>query len=79
MLAYGARMGFHTPTLGGFASKDVNERIYRELSEAGINRDFLNRALATPSDDMWFPSEQELKTSGFISEMVPNSSAERNS
>jgi hypothetical protein len=64
-----AWIGFHRPSNRGFdkrvdaylASRSMN--LYRK---AGLAEDFISRIHKTPSDDMWYPTANELKASGVI-------------
>lgn len=64
-----AKLGFHRGTLPGLTknqweSADQKER--DEMRRAGISEDFINRVLATPSHDIWFPSLEEMQRAGVI-------------
>jgi hypothetical protein len=60
-----ARIGFHEPVFPGAKAADipslrsVSRRIY---DDAGVRPNFTDRAFATPSSDMWFPSSDELRS-----------------
>lgn len=62
-----AGIGFHRPSNPGFdkrveaylASRSMN--LYRK---AGLAEDFISHIHKTPSDDMWYPTADELKASG---------------
>jgi len=56
-----ARIGFHWPTFPtGEGMSEGIERARANYLAAGVKRDFIDRALATPSQNMWFPSPEEL-------------------
>lgn len=63
----GARFGFHRASQAG-ESVSVADLIVRGLYlHAGVAEAFVDRVLATPHDEMWFPSLTELRESGFVS------------
>lgn len=67
-----AQLGFHGYSLqvfGGLPQVSPareQEKDRRYLQQRGIAAGFLQRAFATPADDMWFPSRQTLLDAGVI-------------
>ncbi len=58
-----ARIGFHQPSFPGvsaYALGDAIERTRAEYLAAGVEQGFVWRALATPAQNMWFPTPMEL-------------------
>lgn len=66
-ISKGARLGFHNAKFGGV---EVPEEMGRELSKAGLSRDFIRRVENTQSKAMWYPSEQELLSAHVITGVV---------
>jgi hypothetical protein len=67
-LAEDADLGFHQPTAEGFVSGD--EELIQEMVAyyrfTGLREWFIDRIVATPPDDMWYPTRRELKEGGVI-------------
>ena len=59
-----ARIGFHRGRSIGESADERTAPAAREESElyrsAGLKSDFVRRIVATPNDDIWIPSHQEL-------------------
>lgn len=58
-----ARIGFHQPRFPGVEGGQLRVMIEQMRSEylaAGVNPQFVWRALMTPADGMWFPSSDQL-------------------
>ena len=69
VVAEGAKLGFHLATFPGMTVEQlrVSDEVVRQaMVAAGVARDFVQRAQATPSGDMWYPSVQELRVAGVI-------------
>ena len=69
-LAPGAALGFHR-AWQAMAGNDGNvQRMNREIrarfAERGIAEDFVQRAMATPGEQLWYPSPAELEAAGVI-------------
>jgi hypothetical protein len=65
----GTRVGFHQSTIAGNNKLDdymMTESVRDLFKEAGVKRDFLDRAFSTASTDMWYPSEQEMLDANFL-------------
>lgn len=71
-LSDGARIGFHGYRLvSNVTTLDTDaeqERDKAEFIKQGMDPAFVNRALAIPHDDMWFPSRAELRAAGVLTE-----------
>jgi hypothetical protein len=54
-----AKIGFHEGDFPGITAAQrrlSNQKVFDFLCDAGISRDFASRVIATPHNDMWFPS-----------------------
>jgi hypothetical protein len=64
-----ARIGFHQPSFPGTSPSEMAaeaERMRLRYLEAGIDRYFAWRALATPATSMWYPTADELVAANVI-------------
>lgn len=68
-------LGFHRGSFAGEEHEDSPELEGQRkiFTEAGYDAPFIARALATPSSDMWKPSEAELLKSGVITRVSDGS------
>lgn len=68
VLLHGAVLGFHRGSFAGEDTWDSPEMAGQRkiFTAAGYSPQFIDRALATPSADMWKPSEAELLGAGVI-------------
>jgi hypothetical protein len=58
-----AKIGFHRAYLGGWTmtqSREAEQLMRRYYRQAGLSEKFVQRVLATPSEDMWYPTHGEL-------------------
>jgi hypothetical protein len=58
-----ARIGFHQPDFPGISSSERGNAIdlwRTRYLDAGVEQYFVERAMATPASDMWFPTPDEL-------------------
>ena len=71
VLLHGAILGFHRGKFAGADQRDSPELEGQRkiFTEAGYDAPFIDRALATPSSDMWTPSEAELLKSGVVTKV----------
>ena len=71
VLLHGAVLGFHRGKFAGEDQKDSPELEgqRRIFTEAGYDASFIAHALATPSSNMWTPSEAELLKSGVVTKV----------
>jgi hypothetical protein len=61
--ATNAKIGFHPPSFAGLSQSDLKDLTSDELGyfvRNGIGRQFAEKALATSSDKMWYPSTDEM-------------------
>jgi hypothetical protein len=64
-----ARVGFHAPSFPGFNKAEMRNGVatMREAYlAAGVHPYFVERALITPAESMWFPSYEELESAGVL-------------
>ena len=64
-----ARIGFHAPSFPGFNAAELREGVAemrKAYLAAGVRPEFVQRALTTPAESMWFPSHYELETAGVL-------------
>lgn len=67
--AIGARVGLHQPMFPGETGQAHDEGVATAKQyylQAGVRADFVERAMATRPDDMWYPSEAELISAGVL-------------
>jgi GYF domain 2 len=71
VLLHGAVLGFHRGSFAGEDQKDSPELEGQRkiFTEAGYDAPFIARALATPSSNIWKPSEAELLKSGVVTKV----------
>jgi hypothetical protein len=68
-VAEDANLGFHQPTADGLTADEKQIMIqhmvesYRSL---GLREWFIDRIIATPPEDMWYPTQDELKQAGVL-------------
>jgi hypothetical protein len=58
-----ARIGFHQPSFPGLSAYDLSDAVERTRAEylaAGVEDQFVRRALATPAQSMWLPTPEQL-------------------
>jgi hypothetical protein len=62
---HGGRLGFHAPW------PDVGGRKYLAHAKSiGLDAAFAARVVATPSDDMWYPTDDELIAAGIVQRLT---------
>ena len=62
-----AKVGFHAGTLPGITleqQRGADDDLRSIMQSAGVSEAFIKRTLATPSDQMWFPSFDEMLQNG---------------
>ncbi|HWU00157.1 MAG TPA: hypothetical protein VN229_21145 [Terriglobales bacterium] len=74
-LAKDGKLGFHSASrsLGGTSWDVVNDALRRFYKEAGLPDAFIERALNTPPNDIWFPTNEELRAAHVVDEVVDRS------
>lgn len=80
-LSKGANLGFHQyGSLIRGVDVDYKDEQYRDLmlfKNRGIRQDFLDRLYNAESNDLWYPTMNELLTSGVVHEIINPSSIRR--
>jgi hypothetical protein len=69
ILRDGAVLGFHAPTFPAMSKDDMDTALLRQrrvFTEAGFDKSFIDKALATPNSDMWKPSVDTLTAAHVI-------------
>jgi len=72
-LGESGRLGFHSSSigeLGGEVLDGLNDDVRQLMRAHGAPESFINRALSTPPDDMWYPTKEELLEAGIIDSVV---------
>jgi Predicted periplasmic protein len=73
VVAANAKVGFHSGTFPGLTAEQqraANELVRSTMQSAGVSQEFINRVLATPPDQMWYPSIAEM----FLDDVVTSQS-----
>jgi hypothetical protein len=69
VLRNGAKLGFHAPAFPGTSASELAEAAKDQkdiFAAAGFNEAFVDRALSTPSSELWEPSADVLLQAGAI-------------
>lgn len=69
ILHEGALLGFHHSSFPGLPYKwlkDEDEKTKQDYLDAGISKEFIEKAFSFSGEEMWFPSLQELIDAGVI-------------
>jgi len=75
-IAPGAALGFHSPSFEGFDATSQAEGIreWRDsLVATGFDPAFVDRGIATPPEEMWYPTQQELKDGRVFTDIADGS------
>jgi hypothetical protein len=76
VLRNGAHLGFHAPAFPGMSSSELAEAAKDQkaiFAAAGFEKKFVDRALSTPSSEMWEPSADVLLQAGAITSVSDGS------
>ena len=67
-VAEDADLGFHQPSAVGIAAGDkvMIQDMVEYYRSVGLREWFIDRVVATPPDDMWYPTRRELEDAGVI-------------
>jgi hypothetical protein len=63
ILRQGAKLGFHAPAFPGMSKRELQDAAQDQVKlflAAGFDRSFVEKALSTPSEDLWKPSVEVL-------------------
>lgn len=70
-LQNGGRLGYHAPSGNtDYALANTAARIAVVLRAANVPEDFIQHGLATPSDEMWFPTIDELVQANIVTDVI---------
>lgn len=64
-----SRLGFHQATMAGNSRSDdylSSESLRAEFRAAGISESFVHKAFSTKSNEIWYPTNNELREAGLI-------------
>jgi hypothetical protein len=71
-----SKVGFHQPDFPGMSAQDRREAIATEearLESLGVSNEFARKANLEPPNRMWFPTTEELLSSGVATKLVDES------
>lgn len=69
-----AKLGFHGPSFAGMSQHELNSAIASQqqlLVRDGVDPYFVARALSTPADSLWTPTNQELFAARVVTNIAP--------
>jgi len=69
-VAEGARMGFHSPSFGGQTEGFGATQIREQMAATGVSAWFLDKVFATDPSSVWYPSLNELKRAGVVTDVT---------
>jgi hypothetical protein len=70
-LQSGARLGYHAPSGNtDHALNTVGAHMTGVLRAANVPDDFIQHMLATPADDVWFPTIDELRQANIVTDII---------
>lgn len=73
-LGSAAKLGFHGPSFAGMPQHELNSAIASQqqlLVRDGVDPYFVARALSTPADSLWTPTNQELFAARVVTNIAP--------
>lgn len=76
LIAKGAQLGFHQYAFHGVQDKDLRPQIEKDKADwlaRGVAKAMVDRAFATPPNEMWLPTQKELFDYGVVSGYLPDS------
>ena len=68
-----AKLGFHQYSFPGFTEEQFKQAYLQEkvfMTSIGIDRKFSEKAFTTPSNDMWYPSHEELLKANVVTRIT---------
>lgn len=65
-----ANIGFHSAFIGDRSISGTNSALKIELKKYGISDEFIEKAVNTPSNNMWYPSHKVLKQEGIVNAVL---------
>jgi hypothetical protein len=69
VIGTGAKIGFHAGKLPGATAEqqsEIDNLTRSTMAASGISEHFIARVIATPSDQMWYPTYEEMLAAGVI-------------
>jgi hypothetical protein len=69
VIAANAKVGFHAGSFPGLTveqQREMNDLLRSTMQSAGISQRFIDRVVATPGDQMWYPSFEEMRINGVV-------------
>jgi hypothetical protein len=69
VIAADAKVGFHAGTFPGATAEQQGEMdnlVRSTMQSAGVSEQFISRVLATPPEQMWYPSFEEMLRNGVV-------------
>jgi len=69
VIATGAKVGFHAGSLPGATGEQqtaLDAEMRTVMESANLSEDFINRVIATPNDEMWYPTYEEMVDAGVV-------------
>jgi len=75
-----ARIGFHQPDFPGLSETERQDLIQSNREDyraAGIDATFIDRIMATPPAQMWYPTGQEMTDAGVLNAIVVGGGGDR--
>lgn len=73
ILAPGARLGFHSFWSPGVSQAEMTALTQSDrdfMVAAGVKPSFIDKVFATPNDDAWYPSDEQLKADGVVTRIT---------
>lgn len=73
ILRKGARLGFHRLALAGMSDSEMDAQAAQEreaMRQRGIAGWFIDKALSTPFEKIWYPTEEELVRAGVVTRVT---------
>lgn len=74
ILSSDASVGFHSPSLPGVTDEEIRQsgsHMRDAYVRANLPADFINKALETPSTQMWYPNLRELASVNAVDRVTP--------
>lgn len=72
ILAPGAQLGFHSFWSPGLSQAEMTALTQSDrdfMAAAGVKPSFIDKVFATPYDDAWFPTDDEMKAAGVVTQI----------
>ena len=69
VIAANAKVGFHAGSFPGLTveqQREADDLVRSTMQSAGVSQRFIDRVIATPADQMWYPSFEEMRINGVV-------------